>query len=206
MKSFITIIAVLIAGISFVLNIKTDSLSYRTKKENQLAQSDGSVLEKLIRKLRDKELRESSPKEFVSVINKARLYAGANTFSDKRDEFPKPKLYSRELLSALIELLDWEAPKRTDYFDSSYGQPSYPAVYAIAVMGIGALPDLTSSLEREDKDSLKFQNALESIHFIQGRDEVATIEYLRKAARRSRTAKGRRTLLFGVERISQKVQ
>lgn len=163
--------------------------------------SDTPEVEKIIKKLRDKKVRVSSPKEIVEAITKAKIIIGANTFSGKDKLDQSPKLYSPELLSALIDLLDWQQPKRTDDFDPAHGMPVFPAISAISVMNQSALPSLIEVLENEPPESRKFKNALQVIQNIFRHNDVETVNYLRVKASVSKTDVGGRNLLLAADLV-----
>ena len=143
-------------------------------------------------------LKKTSPKELVTAIRTAKMLASANTFADS------DTLSSPELLSALIELLDWEQPRRNDSFDPSYGLPTYPAIDAIGVMRKPALPSLVQVLENEDPASLKAKNALQTIWLILHRHDVDTINFLRTEALTSKSSKSKERLLAAANAVSER--
>ncbi len=170
------LLILLMIGIGIYLSMAKASSQTLDKMENT------AETQKIIAVLRDEGLRASSPNEVVNAIKRARVIAGASSFANADLSALTLSADLAQLLDALVELIDWEQPRRNDDFDPGYGLPIYPALSAIAVMRKQALPELVKVIENEDENSIKFKNALSGILLINNRDERATIEFLEDKA------------------------
>lgn len=199
---YVAIFAFAIVGL-LIMNGETDVVLSQSPVENSPRQSENPELEELIRELRDRDKRKSHPKQLAELINRARIVVGANTFVYKETETLSPKVYSQELLFALIDLLDWEQPRRRDDFDPAYGMAVFPAVDAIVAMRKSALPSLVEVIETERRESVKYQNALKSLRFILNRNDIEAINFLTVQASASKSRMGKKQLLSAAEIVQK---
>lgn len=200
MSSRLICILVAVLGGAILITYSVNSASSQTTRER-----GDFDLESIIAKLHDQELRKLSPKEFAEVIKKAGMLASANTFA-KDDNTSPPNIYSVDLLSALIDSLDFEQPKRSPEFDASSGQPFYPAVRAIASMRKPVLPWLVEVLENENPDSLKYKNALSTVRLILHGDDMAAFNYLQAQAVAASTDNGKKRLLSAADLVQMEFE
>lgn len=148
---YVVLIGTVIAGLGFMVKDRVFSQEGVTKPSDALEV------------LRDKSLRTTEPRRVIAAIEEVT----ARVASTESKSIPS------EVLSALVDLLDFERPDKgtIEGYDITEGQKVYPVMGALVYMSYmrkPVLPALVDVIENEDTKSVKSQNALKVIQEIVG--------------------------------------
>ena len=181
---------VMIVGVAIVAGL----LLIKYSSNSVSSQTAGSNESEALAILKNRSLRKTDPQRVIKAMEEVAAPYKARPVTSTE---PIPD----EVISALVDLLDFERPDRRDPMFNISAEV-YPVMDTLVLLRKPVLPGLVGILENEDGKSEKSRNAVLVIRKLIS-DDVKASDFLRVEASGSKSETGKERLLSAAERISE---